>query len=330
MKFDFIRCLAIIFVICIHSMAIMDAAIAEGSAGIGVKLIGGILNSIIHSGVPLFLMLSGSLLLGKKEPVKLFFYKRLKRILVPFFIWSLFVFMLSSFKDFRKLGCGQLISTFFYKFLTEGTFGIYWYVYAIIGLYLITPVLRVYFGHADKKMAYYFGGILVLITSASQLFPSITIFSRFSSLNLDCLTYFIIGYIINQYVVKEKNIHKYSLIGLVLAMLGGFVNEVCRVDSNFPWIFFTSIFLFSTLVSNKKIEILDYNLKLGKIVNFISSTSYGIYLSHFLFISVLIKLGFASLVPLSIEPICMTLIVLMIDVLFMYVVKKIKVDKILS
>lgn len=112
MKFDVVRCLAIIFVICIHSMGIIDAAIAEGSVGLGVKLIGGILNSVIHSGVPLFLMLSGALLLGKMEPIKLFFLKRLKRILVPFFVWNLIVFVLGSLKGFRQLGYGQIICTF--------------------------------------------------------------------------------------------------------------------------------------------------------------------------------------------------------------------------
>lgn len=84
MKFNVVRCLAIIFVICVHSMAIMNAAIAEGSADVGVKLIGGTLNSIIHSGVPLFLMLSGALLLGKMEPIKLFFSEKTKTYSSPF------------------------------------------------------------------------------------------------------------------------------------------------------------------------------------------------------------------------------------------------------
>ncbi len=34
-----------------------------------------ILDSVIYSGVPLFVMLSGALLLGKKEPIRDFFPK---------------------------------------------------------------------------------------------------------------------------------------------------------------------------------------------------------------------------------------------------------------
>lgn len=329
MKFDVVRCLAIIFVICIHSMGIIDAAIAEGSVGLGVKLIGGILNSVIHSGVPLFLMLSGALLLGKMEPIKLFFLKRLKRILVPFFVWNLIVFVLGSLKGFRQLGYGQIICTFLKKFLTEGTHGIYWYVYAIIGLYLLTPVLRVYFCHADKKQVYYLGGILVLITSLSRIFPSLTIFSRFSSPNLDCLTYFIIGYIVHQYLVKEKNFHKYALLGFMMTMLGGCIDNVCRIDSNFPWIFFTSICLFSIIVSSKSVSAVDSQSRFGKVIHFISSTSYGIFLSHFLIISLFIKIGLHAFIPLCIEPICMTLIVLMVECFLMWLIRTIRIDKIL-
>ena len=40
--------------------------------------------------VPLFLMLSGALLLHKREPLGVFFKKRFRRILPPLIGWSLF------------------------------------------------------------------------------------------------------------------------------------------------------------------------------------------------------------------------------------------------
>lgn len=73
-NFDCIRTLAILFVICIHSMGEMEQVISSVHCGTLTKIVGALLNSIIHSGVPLFVMLSGALLLNKNEPISLLGY----------------------------------------------------------------------------------------------------------------------------------------------------------------------------------------------------------------------------------------------------------------
>ena len=70
MNFNIIRVVAIFFVIVIHSMAGLDA---EAHNSVWGKVMSSFLNSFIHTGVPLFVMLSGALLLGKDEPISVFF-----------------------------------------------------------------------------------------------------------------------------------------------------------------------------------------------------------------------------------------------------------------
>lgn len=82
LSFDFIRCVAIVFVICIHSMALIDGMV---NLSIFPRLVKTVLDTFIYSGVPLFIMLSGSLLLTKEESLSVFFIKRIRRILLPFF-----------------------------------------------------------------------------------------------------------------------------------------------------------------------------------------------------------------------------------------------------
>ena len=90
LSFDFIRCVAIVFVICIHSMALIDGMV---NLSIFPRLVKTVLDTFIYSGVPLFIMLSGSLLLTKEESLSVFFIKRI------YIFLHYFVFYLLSFAD---------------------------------------------------------------------------------------------------------------------------------------------------------------------------------------------------------------------------------------
>lgn len=202
-SFDFIRTIAIIFVICIHSMGEMDKAITDGPCYTGIKIVNALLNSIIHTGVPLFVMLSGSLLLRKNEPIELFFKKRFKRILIPFFLWSLVVFIIKCLEGNIQSG-RNIIIEFLLQFISRGTHGIYWYIYLIIGLYLLTPILRIFFSYATKRQVFYLGICTMIISLLGNMFSEIQIFSRFTSPNMIYLTYFIWGRIVSEYLYEKK------------------------------------------------------------------------------------------------------------------------------
>lgn len=318
-NFDFIRTLAILFVICIHCMGEMEQVISSVHCGMPTKIVGALLNSIIHSGVPLFVMLSGALLLNKNEPISLFFKKRFKRILIPFFIWSLIVFIIKQLEDSSQVTANPIFE-FLMQFISGGTHGIYWYIYLIIGLYLLTPILRVYFSNATKTQIYYLGICMTMIWLLGRTFHEIQIFNRFASLNAIYLTYFIFGGVAGRYMIKEKVFRKILPIGLLLSVVGGFLDDFYQLKINFPWIFFTSLFLFLYMLNMSPCKVFN------RIVKFISSTSYGIYLSHFMFISLFLKLGFSFYVPVVVSPIVMTVIVLLIEMTFMYTIKRMKLD----
>ena len=109
LSFDFIRCVAIVFVICIHSMALIDEKV---NLSIFPRLAKAVLDTFIYSGVPLFIMLSGSLLLTKEESLSVFFIKRIRRILLPFFLWSMLVYAILYVQEGGKESYGMVY--FFY------------------------------------------------------------------------------------------------------------------------------------------------------------------------------------------------------------------------
>ena len=314
--YDVIRATAILFVVCIHSMQAIDQYAYQNFNSIEF-VIANLLNSIIHTGVPLFVMLSGTLLLGKDEDIVTFFLKRVKRILLPFLVWSVFVYFL----DF-VMSNEENVVTFFKKLsiriVTNGVHGIYWYIYMLLGLYLFTPFLRVFFKYCDEKGALYFVLLLLLTYLIGDIFPSITVFSRFSSKNLLYLFYYTSGYVIYKFLLNKVRI--WMPIGLTVAFL--LLNISCNIYNLSSPTHYVTIFLSLSLFGAM---CMCNQFKFGTgftCVNFISKVSYGIYLSHFLLISLFYRLGIEHFIPLWTLPFVMVVSVIVIECGLMYCISK--------
>lgn len=143
-------------------------------------------------------MLSGALLLGKEESISVFFRKRVGRVLWPFLFWSVIVCAILYWQEGGRSLSGYATSLFT-GLVTGGVHDIYWYVYMIIGLYLVTPFLRKIVHHSDNGYLYYLIGLLLSIITASKYFPDVELFSRWDSANVEMLAYFVIGYAIVEY-----------------------------------------------------------------------------------------------------------------------------------
>lgn len=92
--------------------------------------------------VPLFVLLSGALLLSKSENYLTFFKKRFNNVFIPFVFWILFYTLL-------RIITGFLNDSININLLLKNLVGIkghpyyhLWYIYLIIFLYLITPLLK--------------------------------------------------------------------------------------------------------------------------------------------------------------------------------------------
>src|SRR5208283_700797 len=101
--------------------------------------------SLALSCVPLFVLLSGALLLQPSklnEPIRVFLKKRLSRIGLAFAFWSV-VYNVWSFYIFKfPLTLSNISQSIWYS-LFGGAYYQFWFIYLIVGLYLITPILRV-------------------------------------------------------------------------------------------------------------------------------------------------------------------------------------------
>ncbi|BBO60090.1 acyltransferase [Mycoavidus sp. B2-EB] len=122
------------------------------------------LDSFSRVCVPLFLMISGTTLLHKVEPVIVFLKKRLLRILPPLIVWSLFYLWWLK-RNHVETG----------NWLTEIVSGpvMYhlWFLYAIIGIYALIPLLRRFYQTSTSSERLW---VLIIWFLVSSLGPAIS------------------------------------------------------------------------------------------------------------------------------------------------------------
>lgn len=127
--------------------------------------------SITRVSVPLFFMLSGMLLLqNTAESPADFYRKRLRRILPAFLFWSVvYIFwgQLHHEEDYT-------LSSAFKALLTGGIRFHLWFVYTLIGLYLLTPILRLVVHRLPRFITV---GMVTLWVALIAIAPVFNVFS---------------------------------------------------------------------------------------------------------------------------------------------------------
>ena len=167
---DVIRCVAMIMVIGVHCIdpfyiSPTMRAIPEYTHWAAIY------GSLLRPSVPLFVMMTGLLLLPvKKQPLGKFYKKRIYRVLFPFLIWSVLYSMFPWVTGVLGLP-KEIIGDFFcYTQGQESQSLIYslkdvamipfnfshkenhmWYIYLLIGLYLYMPFFSAWIENADRK-----------------------------------------------------------------------------------------------------------------------------------------------------------------------------------
>lgn len=110
----------------------------------------GIITSLSRISVPLFVMISGFLLLPMKVTTGEFFRKRFSRILYPFIAWCILYAL--YYVIYRGDTLGQAMTNIMHIPVNFGVeVGHLWYIYMLIGLYLVVPVISPWLNSCSKR-----------------------------------------------------------------------------------------------------------------------------------------------------------------------------------
>ncbi|MGE5532869.1 MAG: acyltransferase, partial [Bacillota bacterium] len=218
---DLIRTIAVVLVILLHA-AIEPTPNIDIMSSQGTQLwwTSNIYNTISRTAVPLFVMLTGALLLQTNkanEPLGVFFKKRWNRIGLPLVFWGTVFFAW----DFTVKGQALTLVSVFQGVLA-GPYVHFWYVYILIGLYLITPLMRVIVANADWRIMRYFlilwfvgTGVISLLTLSVDIKSQTVWFRDSVFIFTGLIGYFILG----AYVARLQFRRSILFLGLVLASI---------------------------------------------------------------------------------------------------------------
>lgn len=215
---DLIRTVAIVGVIFLHATNDLSPD-SMTSLEVYRWLTVDVYQSIARMAVPLFVMLTGALLLqpAKNESLSVFFKKRWARIGWPFLFWGALYFVWVFFTK----GEAVTFASVFQGYLS-GPYLQFWYIYMLAGLYLITPILRVVIAHASDRTVWYF---IVIWFIGASLLPLMKFFTGFDlSADVFTITGWVGYYILGLYLLKVKIprtlLVAFMVMGVSLAAIG--------------------------------------------------------------------------------------------------------------
>jgi surface polysaccharide O-acyltransferase-like enzyme len=287
--YDNLRVIATIGVIGIHVSS--DYQPETGTISAYSFWIGNIFDSLSRFSVPVFVMLSGALLLPREYGIGVFLKKRMMRLVIPFLFWSC-IYIAKSLWDMHDAGTHMTtVETVRYIFVQfrDGSSLHLWYVYMIVGLYLFVPIIGKWARNSSSKELLYFLCIWLLTVLFGQPViekakPDIDL-SYFSGF----LGYLILGYYLSKKEFASRRRQNITGVGLLAAGLLATITGTWLVQrftgkyvSTFYECLSPNIFLYAAgmfvLFKDKDIS----NRVLVAIRDFICRYSYGIFLSHVL------------------------------------------------
>ena len=165
---DLIRVIALFGVVLLHSAAV--PATQFGKIPEDWWWAANFYDALVRPSVPLFVMVSGALLLdpSRSQALGSFFRRRVSRVVVPLLGWSVI------YAGWRIFGRGESMSLAqFGHHLVAGIaepVAIHlWCMYLILSLYLLTPIFQIYVRHASIASQLYFAGLWIFATGLQPL-----------------------------------------------------------------------------------------------------------------------------------------------------------------
>jgi surface polysaccharide O-acyltransferase-like enzyme len=290
---DTIRFIAIILVIGVHTTNFPYRVLGSSITGLDVTNWFTIdaFGAVSMIGVPLFIMLTGALLLNPNkadEPLRVFYRKRWDRIGLPFIFWTIFYFAWSNLVLHKPLTPLNLADG-----LLNGAYPILAYLYMLAGLYAITPMLRVLVKNLKRNA---FMILLVIWFVGTIATPMI---HTFLDPDFNPVSFTIVGwvgyYLMGIYLLNANIRRSIAVLGVALAFTGAIVGDwliTASAGENATGFFHNymsltiitaavaSFYLLTKLPANRY----EKHKNLNSFIHWVSENTLPIYLIHIIFV----------------------------------------------
>ena len=345
-SYDILRIIAIIGVICIHTGASFiityDTHTIEFFSA-------NILAGLCYFAVPVFLMISGALLLNENKPFEDRKFIRgswFKLVLITIF-WVIFYGLFYGYGLPILTYQPTSLHTFLYYLVNVQSAGVphLWFMYMIIGIYLFVPILRLFVKKENKKYIFWLiiGAFLVQCIPKTLSFltatADFTILDFVDQFYLTPLTgfifYFLLGWYLTNFDLSKNKRRILYISGITATIIGIWVVQTFLTQN--PAVFDSfygpqnicgalwgiAVFVFiTTLFKDKE----NNHPRIKELSRFV----FGIYIIHALFLVLFITFIPYSTFALQIPIIYLLTVVVVVFVLsyaVVFLVSRIKYVK---
>lgn len=283
---DILRILAMLMIICMHS-PMPDI----GTDGLVLSSI----SFLTAPGIGLFFMVSGGLLLPARQNMKFFLKHRLGKVLWPTIIWSVFYLSLSWIK--QDTSSFEIIKNIVSLPLCAQGNGILWFMYTLIGLYILTPIISPWLIQASQKEL----AIVLALWGVTMCYPLLEGLFYINDSKTGILYYesgyagyFLLGYYLRRYHRKAN----YVLISLLIAvpiLIAAYV-KIYQIPVNFYSTFWYLSILTAMMAAGWFLLFQRFDTgNSSKMIATISNCCFGVYFIHiFVMRQILWKWDFIS------------------------------------
>ena len=295
--YDIMRALSIFMVVAIHS----NVAYLGTNMGSFPWYIVTLATSVCLVAVPLFFMVSGALLLDADQiiPIDKLFSKRIFKQALPFVVWSLIYV-------FARIVMGKISFTVtaFTSLLYEPAYYQFWFMYSLLAIYLLLPVLQAVVIKLSKRHLEY---VLLVWLVFCTVFPVLERFVPGFAISghVDLILcegyvgYFLLGYYLRKYHsdLSWKRSLVLAILGITITGLLSVLEYTIFSETGYsgyfyqtyltPFVAMSVIGLF-TLIGNARYP---NNAWMISAVKILSVSSIGVYYIHMLVITALEYVG---------------------------------------
>ena len=324
---DLLRVLSIAAVVVIHVVSLWIYDVPVGS---GAWDIYNVYDSLVRWCVPVFVMLSGMFLLDPKKSLSLptLFFRYFLRMVTALFFWGMAYHLLYDLAA-GALSLGSLPHAL-YAVVLGNTETHLWFLTMMMGLYLLTPILRAFIRGASRGDLHWFFLIYAVFMLVLPLFlrlrgsQTAALYADRFYLNftlafppLAYVGYFVAGYYLKTYTlgrIAEWLIYLLGIAGAV-ATVGGTTLLSTRASG-------LDTTLYSYLTPNVAamavavfvlfrylLGVSDERSRKGQ-VSAMAACGFGVYLSHVVFLILLRHFGLAILpIPAAVAVPLLTIVI---------------------
>lgn len=246
------------------------------------------------AGIGLFFMVSGALLLPAQMSTLVFLRKRISKVIFPTLFWTFFYLTISYLWDEKSLSeIGKAFISI--PFSVQGH-GVLWFMYTLIGLYLLAPIISPFLISSNQKTIRFY----LIVWGITLCYPWLKIWLGIDESPTGILYYFAgyAGYFVLGYYLKTYERKLHPILSLLLIVVPLMALAVYAFTGHEQWqssgrFWYLSIFVVMMCVGwfNLAKELCDWQDKRllesinggGGEYNFLvtfSNCGFGIYLMH--------------------------------------------------